>query len=165
MSFVFYPRKKKRCFVGGASFIYCWKRYALSGDQFRRCMVPSSLLFWSTLSSSRKVSLKVICPEYLGPATWLSKHNSAPQGGLKATGQTGTEGTFATFAAITSSFLPPAKVPIVQGYKEGRVCLGCPCPAPMHSRCWAVGTGIVWNTAWSGHLQELHNLENSVSPS
>lgn len=31
--------------------------------------------------------------------------------------------------AITSSFLPPAKVPIVQGDKEGRVCLGCPCPA------------------------------------
>lgn len=82
-------------------------------------MVPSSLLFWSTLSSSRKVSLRVICPEYLGPATWLSKHSSALQGVLKATGQTGTEGTFATFAAITSSFLSLAKVPIVQGYKKG----------------------------------------------
>lgn len=119
MSFFFYPRKKKRHFLGGASFIYCWKRYALSGDQFRRCMVPSSLLFWSTLSSSRKMPLRVICPEYLGPATWLSKHSSALQGVLKATGQTGTEGTFATFAATTSSFLSLAKVPIVQGYKEG----------------------------------------------
>lgn len=58
-------------------------------------MVPSSLLFWSTLSSSKKVSLRAVCPEYLSPATWLSKHNSAPQRVLRATGQIGTESTFA----------------------------------------------------------------------
>lgn len=58
-----------------------------------RC--PVAFCFGELLSSSKKVSLRVICPEYLGPATWLSKHNSAPQGVLRATGQTGTEGTFA----------------------------------------------------------------------
>lgn len=54
--------------------------------------------------------------------------------------------------------------------KEGRAHLGCPCPAPLSqthlgSADRAVGTGFVWVTACSGHLQELHNLENPVLPS
>lgn len=63
--------------------------------------------------------------------------------------------------AITSCFLPPGKVPIVQGDKEGRVCLGCPCPAlllctPCAGQTVQRGQAL---SACSG--QGLHNLEKT----
>lgn len=89
--------------------------------------MPSSLLLWSTLSSNKKISLRAVCPEYLGPATWLSKHNSAPQRVLRATGQIGTD-----IAATCNNQLFPTlrqRCPLCRDDKEGRVCLGYPCPA------------------------------------
>lgn len=130
-------------------------------------MMPSSLLFWSALSSSKKVSLKVTCPECLGPATWLSKHSSALQGVLRATGQTGTEGAFAATCNSQLFPTPRQRCPLSRvtrraGFTLAVPSLHCSYALPLLGRLcrdWDC-LGHCWLRASAGAA----HLENPVSP-
>lgn len=132
-------------------------------------MASGSLSVWSTLPSSKKISpmASALGTQVLQPG--LNRYRGALQGVLRATGQIGTEGTFTATCNNQFFLTPQQRSPRHRDDKEGRAHLGCACPALLlhthcHSAGCAVGTGFVWITACSGHLQELHNLKKPVSP-